>query len=193
MSGWDEIEALIELSQAPIKPHLCLDQIPKNPDRIRYYRFLYHLARTYKPQLALEIGVQEGYGSGYMCEAGIQVIGIDLEQVDLFRVNYHFIRGDSTKVFDQVSDLVDRFGKLGLVFQDSSHHYEPSKTEWGLYSGLLADGAVWVCDDITEAFYDPLVDPPGKGMVQYFEELPGDKRLYENSLHNGNAMGVVLI
>ena len=84
------------------------------------------------------------------------------------------------------------YGKIGIVFQDSSHHYNISKLEWELYQPLLDENAIWICDDIISAFHDTRVDPPGKGMVEYFNELPGEKKLYPNTLHAGNAVGVIL-
>lgn len=63
----------------------------------------------------------------------------------------------------------------------------------GTLLAMLGSPAIWICDDITPAFHDPLIDPPGKGMVQYFEALPGDKRLYENVLHFGNTQGIILL
>ena len=78
--------------------------------------------------------------------------------------------------------------ELGVVFQDSSHHAEPSRLEWQYYQSMLAPGAVWVCDDVTGAFRMP--DEP-RGMVDYFEALPGQKLTFPG-LHKGNVIGVVL-
>lgn len=154
--------------------------------------------------MALEIGTESGMASAYMCcatrENNIgQVIGIDFENVPIEVMeiynNFHFIHADSTSIrtFVKVSAMVQDYGKIGIVYQDSSHHYLASKKEWEFYSGLLAPDAIWICDDVTPAFFDPLVDPPNCGMVQYFDELPGDKRLYPDVLHRGNTQGVVLI
>lgn len=134
--------------------------------------------------------------SAYMCAAGSQVIGIDiLTNIMAMPDNFHFIHGDSTDlyVYEEVVKLTYKYGNIGLVYQDSSHHYLPSKREWGLYSQLLAPNAIWICDDITPAFWDEKVDPPGLGMVQYFDELPGDKRLYPNVLHYGNIQGILIL
>jgi predicted O-methyltransferase YrrM len=149
----------------------------------------------FKSKLCLEIGIQTGMASAYMCAAGSQVIGIDILVPGMVMPDsFHFIHGDSTDMltYAKVMELVSRYGKLGLVFQDSSHHYLPSKKEWELYSALLAPNAIWICDDITVAFYNTETDPLGKGMVQYFDELPGEKRLYQDVLHRGNCQGIVL-
>lgn len=100
----------------------------------------------------------------------------------------------SVKAVDNVQELVNQYGPIGLVYQDSSHHYLESKQEWNLYSPLCKPGAVWICDDITPAFYDPKNDPPGKGMVEYFAEIPREhKRLYKDVLHFGNTQGIVIV
>jgi len=134
--------------------------------------------------------------SAYMCAAGSQVVGIDiLTNIMAMPNNFHLIHGDSTNIdtYDEVVRLVVEYGRIGLVFQDSSHHYLDSKLEFHLYSQLLAPNAIWICDDITPAFYAEGVDPPGKGMIQYFDELPGEKRLYQDVLHRGNRQGIVLL
>lgn len=154
----------------------------------------------------------QGYGSAFMVAAartyGGTVIGIDPK--DRLELNgqvfvpdeiasrfgdYTFIHGPAgdDAVWQQVNALVQKRGKIGLIFQDSSHHYEASREEWRLYSPLLDSPALWLCDDITPAFYNPEVDPPGLGMVQYFEGLPGEKKLYPDILHRGNTQGVVIV
>lgn len=148
--------------------------------------------------MALEIGVESGMASAYMVEASIDthVIGIDINLLNTpIGLGYHFIHGDSTnmRTWLKVSAMVQDFGKIGIVYQDSSHHYLASKKEWELYSSLLAPDAIWICDDITPSFHDANIDPPGKGMIQYFDELPGDKRLYQDVLHYGNCQGIVIL
>lgn len=147
--------------------------------------------------MALEIGVESGMASAYMCEGNFnsQVIGIDINILfDSPGYNYHFVHNDSTSIrtFAEVSAMCQDYGKIGIVYQDSSHHYLASKKEWELYSSLLDKDAIWICDDITPAFWNAESDPPGLGMVQYFDELPGDKRLFPDVLHYGNTQGIVL-
>jgi cephalosporin hydroxylase len=200
-----QIEQLIGLAQEPVADPWLEALQEQYGERHNYYRFLYHLLLVHKPKVALEIGVYYGIGSAYMAAAaatyGGQVIGIDINVHNLAKElvnerygNYHFILGDSTRaeIYGQVWDVVSEFGAIGVVYQDSSHHYRPSCQEWEMYTRLLDAGAVWVCDDITPAFWDPQIDPPGKGMVQYFNERPGYKRLYRDVLHWGNSQGVII-
>lgn len=157
----------------------------------------------FKPEITIEIGVETGVASAYMAAAASRfdglVIGLDINkeyglafEVLPQKFNYTFIQADSTQCFDTVKLLCGQ-RKVGLVYQDSSHHYVPSIEEFRLYSQLLASPAIWICDDITPSFYEEGVDPPGKGMVQYFDGLPGDKRLYQDVLHYGNRQGVIVL
>ena len=188
------IETVVQWAQDPLEE--CLEVINRNaPDGTQpYRRFLYHLAKYLHAGVCLEIGVESGATSAHLASAvsGIAV-GIDWHKpgLDLAHLPFQWIDGDSTKVAVQVQEIVSRHGPISVVYQDSSHHYEASCIEWELYSPMMAPDGVWVCDDITPAFHDPLIDPPGKGMVQYFEERPGDKFLFPG-LHLGNVIGVIL-
>lgn len=192
---WQQIENLIQLSQQPLPNEVDPE---KNPERRNYYRFLYHLCQWRKPYVALEIGVESGLASAYMT-MGIGdgfVVGIDLHKPGLLpKNNYYFVEGDSTSIstWTKVVNFVHDYGLIGVVYQDSSHHYEASQKEWQFYSQLLDYNAIWICDDILPCFHDPLIDPPGKSMVEYFQELPGDKRLYQDVLHYGNRQGVIVL
>ncbi len=200
---FDDIDELVELSQFPLKD-IRLEA--SNKEQEPYYRFLYHLIRQANPDVSLEIGVEWGLGSIHMCEASStdgfsHVIGIDINASVLanglraFYGNYHFAQMDSTseRAKKYVSLLVRRCGALGVVFQDSSHHYRASCQEWDIYNHFLDRNAIWICDDVTPDFYDPDIGPwpLSKGMVQYFDERPGEKKLY-NNLHHGSAVGVIL-
>ncbi len=196
---FDDIGELVELSQFPLKDrYLEVGNEKQEP----YYRFLYHLThRALSYKLCLEIGVGWGLGSAHMCSLFTVVIGIDNHRDKSILIDgliaawpeYIFLNcnSDDPKAIKYVDAFVGKYGPLGLVFQDSSHHYEDSCQEWDNYSQFLDENAIWICDDIMPNFYRPGQDPPGKGMVQYFEERPGEKKLYDN-LHYGSAIGVIL-
>ena len=160
-----------------------------------YRRFLYWLVKELRPDATLELGTDMGHSSALMAAADSRtlVIGVDHRGIQDSAPpcqfpNFHFLHCDSLGAVEGVKALLgDR--KLWIVFQDSSHHAEPSRLEWQYYQPLLAMGDyVWVCDDITGAFRMP--DEP-LGMVGYFDALPGRKRLYHN-LHKGSVIGVAL-
>jgi cephalosporin hydroxylase len=203
----DEVNRLVKQSQRPLADG-WLEGCQQNfigEERRNYYRFLYLMILALKPSLSLEIGVAYGLGAVHMAGAaatyGGQVIGIDLRwhdfpgnEVGEHYGNYHYLSGDSTTptVIEQVKRLTRRFGKLGFVFQDSSHRYHPSQAEWNAYTALLAPGAVWVCDDITVRMEDDDTTP--KGLKEYWAEISTGRTAatYNEILHHGNAMGVIL-
>ena len=195
-----------EIDKIAFKAHLPLSEELEEMQHISgegvqpYFRFLYHLAKHVKGS-CVEIGVFKGVGSAHMAAAGNKVLGIDHKKQHSFK-SFDFIKGDSVSksTLKEVKKWVKKNGKIKLLFQDSSHCYNPSLSEWELYSPLMAKGGVWVCDDITPAFYNPnpnpngrpeYQDPIGKGMVQYFESRPGEKNIY-NNLHIGTAIGVII-
>lgn len=143
--------------------------------------------------------MDEGVGSYHLLAAGVKVVGIDVRDDKLDRKlrrnkDFIFLHRPSQECEEELKVIVQRFGPIGLVYQDSSHHYLESKEEWELVSPLCKPGAVWLCDDITPDFYHPDYDPPGKGMMQYFEEIPRPhKKLYRDVLHFGNVQGVVIV
>lgn len=169
-----------------------------------YYRFFYHLVAKTRPAIALEIGIHHGHGVLHMAYGypGTIAVGIDWQADYYAAENYDkynpgnciMLNLDSTtdKARSSIEELVDIYGPIGIVFQDSSHHYLPSRREFEIYSQFLATGAIWCCDDVTPSFHDPQRDPPGKGMVEYFNELPGDKRLYDK-LHHGSVIGITIL
>lgn len=167
-----------------------------------YYRFFYHIVSELKPAIALEIGTHHGHGVIHMARACPETIAIGVDKIahcaDYGRLKYgpsncRIIYGDS---LDEgklaVEALVQKYGPIGLVFQDSSHHYYESHKEFNIYSQFLAPGAIWTCDDVMDVFHDPNHDPPGKSMLSYFNELPGDKRLYDK-LHHGSVIGITIL
>ena len=195
---FEKIEYLIKLSEVAPMDGDYLEYLQEwFRTKELYYRFLYYLVLWLKPKICLEIGIENGVASAYTCAAaksyGGQVIGIDIKKppFDLTSPygNYNFIHLDSANAGSWVEAIADNYGKIGVVFQDSSHHYEASCVEWDIYSQFLDENAVWVCDDITESFYRPGLDE--KSMVGYFEERPGEKRLYDD-LHKGSRVGVIL-
>lgn len=203
-----KLKQLIEKANEPL-PSLDIFQQELYGRIELYYRFLYHLVLEFKPEISLEIGVYNGIASLYMAAAAKQyngkVFGIDLNFPSLlhrdyfdrtngyFGGTYRFFQGDSTdlKIAQDIKESIENFeGKLQLIYQDSSHHYVESKMEWLAYSLLADDTYIWICDDITPDFHDSNCDPPNKSMVNYWEELPGQKMLSE-SLHFGNRMGIL--
>lgn len=197
-----QVNKLVRLSSEPLDDE-TLEQFQADyfgEFRHYYYRFFYHLVKATRPKIALEIGIDHGHTLAHMAAANIYTLTVGIDRrpgcaADMpIYPNVRIIYGDSLAgpTIEQVSRLVDEVGKIGVVFQDSSHHFNASNEEFGVYSQFLDKGAIWCCDDITPAFYNPDVDPLGKGMIQYFDDLPGRKKIYDN-LHYGSKIGVIIL
>ena len=184
-----DITALAEMSYRPIGDP-SLDHVAGTEP---YRRFLYHLVREMRPQAAVELGVWKGEGSALMAAGHRDALVIGVDSAGLIDdsparrfENFRFLFCDTLGAAAVVGEMLgDR--RIGVVFQDSSHHAEPSRLEWEYYRPLLADEFVWVCDDVTPSFQMP--DEP-RSMVDYFDALPGRKWRFPG-LHRGNVIGVV--
>jgi len=201
---FNEINKLVKKSQTPIDNEELEILHSQNPEGIQpYFRFLYNLVKYIDAKLCVEIGVYTGLGSKHLAASSSLVIGIDIVY-GIKGENIISIVDDSTSEETQakMGKYVSEYGKIDILFQDSSHHYLPSIKEWEFYSPLMADDGVWICDDISPAFYRPVpvnnsppprhnlyhrlkprpvpeqkidlkdYDPAGCGMVQYFETRP---------------------
>jgi len=180
-----EIDRLAVLSIEPLMDP-WLEGLTVDPR----YRFLFHLTRKFQPQACLELGA--GIVAAHMAAAahsyGGFVVGIDGQDRrentafigDKFG-NYRRLWADTlTAVPRVIETLAGR--DVGLVFQNS-HHYMPARLEWEYYQSLLDTSFVWVCSDTSSRAADET-----KGMADYFEELPGQKRTF-GFLH---LIGVVM-
>lgn len=195
--NFQEIDAIIEESKLdPVSDALAARSIASNSRVDPYYSFLRRLVIDTKPKgVFLEIGCYQGVVAAYIADArgwhDHQYIGIDINPVPFSDQNCVFIQENASRwdVACKVSEMANMCGEVFAIFQDSSHHYADSVREWELYSPMIRKGGLWICDDITPAFRTP--EEP-KGMVEYFDELPGEKRLYDD-LHIGSRIGIVLL
>lgn len=156
-----------------------------------YYRFMKVLAQNMHPKLSVELGVCGGGGSLHLAmgwEAG-QVVGVDLgyteyrENIEFIKErykNFHFWIGDSVASANQIHN---DFGKVDILFIDTTHTYEQTMKEFNAYRPYLSDKAAVLLDDL----FRP-------GMIDAWNELKGDK-LRLDYLHpgaeNGGGFGVL--
>ena len=164
---FDEIDSLVDLSAKPLNDKYLEGLQGRMTHPEKYYRFLYHLVLTKKPVLSLEIGLLHGLGSIHMAVAARNhnghVIGLDrttdfLWDIEIGKLeNCSWIVGVSTldSTLKMVRDVVDQYGKIGLVYQDSAHHYYESCEEFELYQQFLVDDCIWIVDDVTKDFQSP--------------------------------------
>ena len=154
-----------------------------------HVKLIQQIIRDLRAKVYVEIGVWKGDTiSKIKCE---NKIGIDVNEL---LGDFIFITGKAHEQKNEVSKLIKRIGRIDVLYQDSSHHFEESKREWEAFRPMMRPGGVWICDDITTSFHDPDIDPPCKSMVNYFEEIPeNNKRLYPNVLHKGSTQGIILL
>lgn len=195
-----DLDALVEKSKDPL-PDYGLEALQAEVHgnhRHRHHRFLYWLALETQPALSLELGSQWGVTCAHLCTAarefGGHVVGVDVQAFSEKRArlferlgNFTFIQSDSLDAVPAVEKLAEKFGKLGLVYQDSLHHYAHFRAEWEAYSPLLQDDTVWACNLMPNP-NDPKYP---HGMADYWRELPGDGRIYRD-LYQGADVGVTV-
>lgn len=158
-----------------------------------YYRLFYLIAKTLKPQFVVELGSWRAIAASHFAGGNPdgEVCTIDIHREDkvaqqlcidaMNRLpNLTYINAWSWDAVETIK-AIDK--PISILFIDAWHDYQYAKREWDLYSPLLADTALVIADDITAAYnFD--------GMLQFWDELPGEKFL-NNEVHPGVPMGFV--
>lgn len=159
-----------------------------------YYRLFYRIAQTLKPEFVVELGSWRGDASAHFAAGNPEadVVAIDIhkdfdiagmaklqEAVNILP-NMTWLQMWSWDAVETIK-AIDK--PVSILFIDAWHDYKYAKLEWDLYSPLLANPALVICDDITGDYnFD--------GMVKFWEELPGEKFL-DNRIHVSVPMGFV--
>ncbi len=163
-------------------------------DPRNYYRFLFFLARELKPDVSVELGTESGRAAAHLA-AGYPsgtVYGIDIVEEQAFAENVapfknvRFILGDSTS-----TEVLGRFqeGSVGLCFIDSRHTYAHIMKEIELWTPKMADGGVFVLDDLawSEETKRVLWDLPFREKV-FLADMQGTKAFHHPSVGFGCAV-----
>ena len=160
-----------------------------------YYRLFYRIAQQIKPEFVVELGSWRGDASAHFALGNPEadVIAVDVhkdsdfagmaklqEAVNLLP-NLTWLQMWS---WDAVGIIKAADKPISILFIDAWHDYKYAKLEWDLYSPLLADIALVICDDITAGYNF-------EGMIDFWNELPYEKFL-DNRVHIGVPMGFVL-
>jgi len=156
-----------------------------------YYRLFFTLAQTLKPEFVVELGSWQATAAAHFAlgNPDSTVITIDIHKDDKdaqrrsieaadYIPNLTYINAWTWDAIDTVR-LVDK--PINIFYIDAWHDYEYVKREWDLYSPLLSSPALVICDDITTAHNFG-------GMIQFWEELPGEKFL-NSEIHPGIPVG----
>ncbi len=140
-----------------------------------YYRFLKLIAEEIQSSLSVELGLCGGGGSLHMAMGSATAIGVDvvLDYEDNIRwikrnyPNFRFFHGDSVEA---AYDIFRAFGKIDLLFIDTTHTYEQTMAEYNAYSRPLPDKSY--LSDKAIVCLDDLHRP---GMNRAWNEMPDTK------------------
>ncbi len=146
-----------------------------------YYRFLKSLAENMKSNLSVELGVCGGGGSLHLAMSSKMTVGVDAVWdhednlnwiIKTYLGSYIFLQGDSVQL---AQTIYERFGKIDLLFIDTTHTYEQTLAEFNAYSPYLSDKAVVCLDDL----FRP-------GMDKAWDWMP-EPKLRLDQLHVGGS------
>lgn len=161
-----------------------------------YYRTFWHLTKKLSPSLVVELGGWQGTAAAHFAGGNRKstVVTIDhhgdpgdeehkilMRSAESHYKNLHYIQGWTWNVVDRVKE----YGSIDILFIDSWHQYEYAMRDWELYFPLLSNVSLIICDDIIGGD-----GPVISGMLDFWEELPGEKFL-ENRIHPGVPMGFI--
>jgi hypothetical protein len=106
---------------------------------------------------------------------------LTLEAAQRYQGLFYF-QGWTWHAYPEVRDL----GKpVDLLFIDSWHHYQFAMLDWLMYSRLLADEALVVCDDILDGDSATIA-----GMRRFWDEVSLDREAsLLKGLNGGTPMG----
>ncbi len=175
-----------EFTLRTIAQQALLDSIYPSPlfPPSPYYRFLKRLAEVLQPRLSIELGVCGGGGSLHLAlgNPNGKVVGVDFaydhpEQIQhIYKVcpNFTFWQGDS---IEDAGKIVSDFGMPQIVFVDTTHTYEQTMAEFGVWRQYLDTNWIMCFDDL----FRP-------GMEQAWNELP-EPKVRLDALHTGAEQG----
>lgn len=187
----------VALLEEPIDPWLDVrrqEDVPIIGHTQPYYNLFYYIAKVYSPRFVVELGSYRGTAAAHFA-AGCRradVVTIDIHREDKVAqvkaieaadhwVNMIYLNGWTWDVH-VVSTIAARPYPIDILYIDAWHEYEYVRREWDLYSPLLADVALVICDDIMD------VEGATKDMLRFWDELDYDKFI-DTRPHCGIPMG----
>ncbi len=155
-----------------------------------YYRFNQLLAHRTKPELIVELGIDEGVSCGHFafgCPTA-KVIGVDIHKdgeapsvkcrnVAAAFPNFNYVRAwtwDGLKTIKALNKPID------ILFIDSWHEFDYFARDWNDYSPLLRVGSLVLVDDLQM----PEISTG-------FNQLPGEKYV-DHTMNQAVPMGVMI-
>lgn len=161
------LERLEEISWWP-----DIEQLPtlENPDKNRYYHFLYHLAKEMGPAKILEIGTDKGDSAAWMAASRADNTVITVDQATsptIFERMAPF--PNATFWHRNVNDMslpgdLAAHGPFDIFFEDGEHSGGQVSGEWAHYVPLVKSGGLIIMDDINlptgiREFWDAITWP----------------------------------
>ncbi|MGH7274878.1 MAG: CmcI family methyltransferase [Nitrospiria bacterium] len=156
-----------------------------------YYRLFWLIGQALKPGLVVELGSWQATAAAHFALASPagRVVTIDIHREDKlaqqraieaagYIPNLTYLNMWSWDAVDKIKALNQ---EINILFIDAWHDYKYAMQEWELYSPLLSNPALVICDDITAAYNF-------EGMLRFWDELPGEKFL-DSRIHPGVPMG----
>lgn len=170
-----------------------------------YYKLFYLLSKEFKPEFVVELGSYRAGASGHFAvghpQATIVTIDMHKDMPQQFPDKAACI--EAMKVIPNLTyinkctvDNMPEYGyecarnevvefthkQIDILFIDAWHHEKYVKREWELYSPLLADVALVICDDVAN------MADGFKGMEEWWNDFPYQKFL-NNEVHPSIPMG----
>jgi predicted O-methyltransferase YrrM len=162
-----------------------------------YYRHIYLVAKEFKPEFSVELGTYRGVWSGHVAignpDGHVYAIDWHRDAVDKKHQKKAIAMGEHYSNMDYINGCswddavvarVAAMSPIDILFIDAWHWYCHAIREWYLYSPMLSDEALVICDDIS--------DNPGStvDMVKFWHEVcDGYKYFEDTQMHVAVKMG----
>jgi predicted O-methyltransferase YrrM len=123
----------------------------------KYGQLLFRLVKHLKPDSILELGTSLGISTAYLGLANpeAKIVSIEgcRETAEIAAKNFEHLRlNNITQVVgnfkDMLPELLQKQGKIKMVFIDGNHRMEPTLKYFSLIKEYLAEDAVLILDDI---------------------------------------------
>lgn len=131
-----------------------LDALFAQDPQAIYYRFLFHLARSLKPDLMVESGVAEGRSTAHLAAGWPKgtVLAVDPERGDPLQANvldhYQNVDFRQCRSDDEILLSTVEPRSVGLLFLDSVHNLPHVLTELGYWLPKMQPNAPIIFDDL---------------------------------------------
>ncbi|MGA3014152.1 MAG: class I SAM-dependent methyltransferase [Bacteroidales bacterium] len=152
-----DLGSLGDKNQSRNKDVSIRDVIKNSSVKPVYGRFLFRMARYFKPSVTLELGTSLGISTSYLsmgnpeghittvegCPATAEIAAKNFKYLGLTNIDQ--IIGPFEKV---LPDIFEKLGKIGLIFIDGNHRKEPVLHYFYQCLQHIHDDSVIIFDDI---------------------------------------------